>query len=136
MREVKQRAIESREVRFLLAGGWNTVFGLGVFAFLQLTVGDVIGYPAVLTISTVIAVLQSHLIQRRFVWHSTLPYGTELLRFSSVYVVQYAANLALLALAVEVMELPVVPSQVAITAVLIVSSYVVHRFWTFRHAAG
>ena len=132
MREVKQRAIESREVRFLLAGGWNTVFGLGVFAFLQLTVGDVIGYPAVLTISTVIAVLQSHLIQRRFVWHSTLRYGTELLRFSSVYVVQYAANLALLALAVEVMELPVVPSQVAITAVLIVSSYVVHRFWTFR----
>jgi putative flippase GtrA len=108
------------------------MFGLGLFAVMQHLVGDVIGYVAVLTTSTVIAVLQAHIVHRRWVWASTQPYWGELMRFSSVYVVQYFVNLALLAVAVEWLGLPVIPSQFVITGALVVSSYVAHRFWTFR----
>jgi putative flippase GtrA len=57
----------------------------------------------------------------------------ELGRFSVVYSVVFVANLGLLAVAVEVIGLPVMLSQMVIGMGLVVGSYTVNRLWTFRH---
>ena len=120
-------------VRYLLVGVWNTVFGIVLFTIMQLTWGDRIGYAALLSIAQVIAVIQAHVTQRYLVWHSRAPYLRELGRFSLVYVGAYLANLALLTVAVEVFDLPVLPSQYVITVVVIGVTFIANRSWAFAH---
>lgn len=122
-----------REVRFLLVGAWNTVFGFGLFVVLQLIIGNVIGYAAVLLITQVIAALQAHALQRRLVWASSLRYGPELARFALVALGQFLANLALLTIGVQVLGLAVIPAALAAGVTTVVITYVVHAAWTFSH---
>ena len=124
--------LKGRPIRYLIVGGWNTVFGLGFFSLLYLVLGKTLGYLGVLTIAQVVAVMQSHLTQRVAVWRSHAPYLHELLRFSAVYVGSYVANLLLLAVAVDALGLPVLPSQWVIGLSLLVPTFLVSRAWTFR----
>jgi len=125
-----------RPARYLIVGAWNTVFGLALFSILYLVVGQELGYIAVLTVAQVVAVLQAHATQRFFVWRSHAPYPGELLRFSAVYAATFLANVLLLALAVDTLGLPVLPSQWTIGGALIVLTYFVQRAWTFRDPVG
>jgi len=127
-----KRLFTGRPLRYLIIGGWNTVFGLVFFTFLYLVLGHTLGYVAVLTIAQVVAVIQSHLTQRLFVWRSHAPYLGELARFSVVYVGVYVANLLLLVLSTDGLGLPVLPSQWVIGGALIVPTYFVQRNWAFR----
>jgi putative flippase GtrA len=122
----------SSQVRYLVVGVWNTLFGLAVFAALWRLLDGVIGYGLVLLVCQVIATVQAHWAQRRFVWLSDGKFWPELGRFSMVYVAAYFANLGLLALCVEVLEWPVLPSQVGVTMLMVVLTYGVNRAWTFR----
>ncbi len=119
-------------VRFLIIGGWNTVFGLATFTFIWWWLGEEVGYVATLLMAQVIAVVQSHATQRRFVWRSRGPYLAELSRFSVVYSLGLLLNLVLLAVAVDVFHLPVLASQVVITALVIVAQFAAQRLWAFR----
>lgn len=120
-------------LRYLVVGAWNTVFGVVLFTVLSLTWGDQVGYAVLLSIAQVIAVVQAHATQRFLVWHSRAPYLAELGRFSLVYVGSYIANLILLALSVEVLGLPVLPSQYVITVVVICAAFLANRSWAFSH---
>src|SRR5207244_2577363 len=106
--------LAGRPLRYLIVGAWNTLFGLVFFSLLYLLFGTSLGYVAVLTLAMVVAVLQSHATQRRFVWRSRSPYLHELMRFSAVYVGTYVANLILLTLAVDGLDFAVLPTQWAI----------------------
>jgi putative flippase GtrA len=121
-----------RPARFLLAGAWNTGFGLAVFTALHLLLGGQLGYVLTLAVAQVVAVVQAHLVQRRFVWRSREPYFGQLLRFSVLYVFVYVANVLLLSVAVEWGNAPILPAQYVIGGVLIVTTYFAQRAWTFR----
>jgi putative flippase GtrA len=127
--------LDRRPVRFAVVGVWNTVFGVGAFWLLDVVAGDTIGYVAVLTVSTAMAIAQAHQTQRHLVWHSHRPYLAELARFSSVYLVTYVLNLVALVVAVEVLHAPKVPAQAVIALALAVGTFTVHRLWTFAHPA-
>lgn len=124
------------KTRFLLVGVWNTLFGLVVFALADVTVGRTAGYVASVTVMFAFAIPQAHLAQRVWVWRSRAPYLPELFRFSWVFVVAYVVDVALLAFAVEVLHTATLPTQVVISGLIAVSTYVIHRTWTFRHRRG
>ena len=119
-------------MRFLVVGGWNTVFGVGFFTGFYLVAGREIGYAAVLGISQVVGVLQSHTTQRFIVWRSHGAYFRELGRFSVLYFVMYFVNLGMLVLGVDYLGFPVLPTQWAITALLVLPTYLFQRIWAFR----
>ncbi|HVS84976.1 MAG TPA: GtrA family protein [Gaiellaceae bacterium] len=129
-----RRLLARRPLRYLLVGGWNTLFGIGLFTVLWLAAGDALGYAAVLAIAQVIAILQSHATQRLLVWRTRGAYAGELGRFSVVYIASYGLNVALLAAAVDGLGLPVLPVQWALTAILLVPVYFTQRRWAFRPA--
>lgn len=122
------------KIRFVVIGAWNTLFGLLVFAIADATIGREAGYAVSLTLMFALAIPQAHLAQRHLVWRSRAPYLPELYRFSWVFLVSYVVNLALLALAVEVLQTPTLGSQVVISGVIAVSTYLIHQRWTFRHS--
>ena len=126
------RITSSTQVRYLVVGGWNTLFGLALFAVLLWLLGGVVGYGVILLICQVIATIQAHWAQRRFVWRSESQFWPELLRFSLVYVVAYFVNLTLLTLCVEGLGWPVLQSQVAVTMLMVVLTYTINKVWTFR----
>lgn len=128
------RLISSTQVRYLVVGAWNTLFGLVLFIVLLALLDDDLGYGVILLICQVIAVLQAHSAQRRLVWRSTRSFWPELARFSAVYVVSYVVNLALLTICVEIVGWPVLESQVGLTFVIVAGTYTLNRYWTFRHA--
>ncbi len=120
-----------RRVRYLVVGGLNTLFSLGLFTVLDLTSARYVGHYAVLTINQVITIVTGHATQRRWAWLSSAPYLRELGRFASVYSGAYFANLVLLYTAHSQFGAPVIPAQIVITALLVVGTFMVHRVWTF-----
>jgi putative flippase GtrA len=120
-----------QQFRYLAVGGLNTLFSLGVFAALDLTTARYVGHYVVLTLAAVISIATAHTTQRKWAWLSQAPYFNELARFSSVYLVGYLLNLALLYTAHSGFGAPVIPTQVAITGLLTLGTFFVHRFWTF-----
>ncbi len=117
--------------RYVVVGGFNTLLGIALFVALDLTLAPYIGHYFVLAVAQTGAILAAHGTQRRWVWHSTEPYVGELMRFSSVYVVFFVANLAMLFVAHELFSAPVIPAQVAITLAIVLGTFLVHRSWTF-----
>jgi putative flippase GtrA len=127
-----RRLLQRRLVRFLLVGGFNTVFGFGLFAALQLTLGERVHYLVLVVVSTVVSVLEAYVVQRWLVWRVHGRWWRELLRFSSVYAGGLGVNLVLLPLLVEVAGMPVLLSQGIVTAVNALGTFAVHRSFTFR----
>lgn len=123
--------LEKTEVKYVLAGIWNSVFGIALFASLLYLLSSRTSYLVILCISYIVSIFQAHFVQRKYVWNSSYGYRKELMRFGLVYVGQFTANLGLLTFMVEGLEQEVLPSQILITGFLIGVSFLINKKWTF-----
>jgi putative flippase GtrA len=121
-----------RGLRYLLVGAWNTVFGYGVFAALQLTLGDRVGYIILLAVAQVLGTLNAFIGYRTLVFRVEGDVLRDLGRFSTVYLGAFLVNLAALPLLVEVFGVPVLLAQAVVVAATVVASFFVHRGFSFR----
>lgn len=90
-------------VRYLVVGGWNTLFGYGLFAgFTYLLTGRVpFAYMVACVLSNVIAITVAFLGYKWFVFRTKGNYLREYFRCYLVYGTAALANLALLPVLVE-----------------------------------
>lgn len=131
------------EMRYLFFGGINTAFSYGLYSgfLVALHAFDVPGDFAIATaLSWVISNLTSFALQRRFVFRSRDGVLREFLRFSSVTLGSFIANLALGFYAVAVLgldsQVEKLLSQLVITFVLVVATYILHKVFSFRGAGA
>ena len=117
--------------RYLLVGIWNSVFGVGIFLILSLSLPE-LSDSLILLISYLVSIVQAHFMQRKFVWSSTERYMQELVRFSGAYISQFVANLVLLQIFVRFIGLNRSVSQVIIVLILTVVMYFVNKNGVFR----
>lgn len=117
--------------RYFIVGVWNTLFGFGIFTLLM-ALAPKSWYLYSLTISTMIAITQAYFTQRMFVWRSQASIRNEFIRFSSVFLIQFAVNLFLLYLFVEKFKTDPLWTQYVVGSSLILSSYFFHKYWTFK----
>ncbi len=109
-------------ILYVLVGGWNTLFGYGVFALLyhllhdEAGVAEVPGSMAALIIATIICTANNYVLYRTFVFRSHGAVWRELPRFSVVYLVALAVNLVVLPLALRELPLNVYAVQGVFTA--------------------
>jgi len=120
------------QLLYLVVGGWNTVFGYGIWAVLQLLLGNHLHYLVVVLISWPIAVLNAYIGYRYVVFRSRGSILREFPRFSLVYVVTLVVNLALLPIALHVLPLNIYAVQALLTVLGIVCSYLSHKHFSFR----
>ncbi len=126
-------------MRYLFFGGLNTAFSYGLYTVFLLLLhafavpGDFVWATA---LSWIISNATSFVLQRRFVFRSTRGVAREFVKFSSVTFGSFLANIALGAFAVGVLGLSSAPeklvSQLVITIVLVVATYVLHKIFSFR----
>lgn len=120
------------QILYLVIGGWNTVFGYGVWAVLQYLLGSHLHYLLVVLMSWPIAVLNAYLGYRLVVFQSRGAVLRELPRFSLVYLASLVANLALLPLALATLPFNIYVIQALFTAAVVVASYLGHKYFSFR----
>jgi putative flippase GtrA len=123
------------QLLYLVVGGWNTVFGYGVWAGMQFLLGDRLHYLVIVGLAWPIAVLNAYLGYRYLVFRSRGPILRELPRFSVVYFLTLLVNLALLPVALAVLPFSIYMVQALFTAAVVVASYVGHKYFSFRDRA-
>lgn len=121
-----------QKLRYLAVGAWNTLFGYGLFALLQLTLGHEISYMVLIVASTLVAILNAFLMYRTLVFKVRGHFFTDLWRFSLVYLVALAINLIVLPLLVAGAHVPVLMAQAFIVGGTVVASFLAHRDFSFR----
>ena len=119
------------QVLYLVVGAWNTLFGYGVWAALQLLIGDRVPYLIVVLIAWPIAVLNAFLCYRYLVFRSRGSILRELPRFSLVYFLTLVATLAVLPVALSVLPFNIYVVQALLLGVVVVASYLGNKYFSF-----
>jgi len=121
-----------KQIRFLIVGGWNTVFGYGLFAGLYYA-GSRIGlhYMAAAVLSNLIAVGNAYLCYKWFVFKTQGNYLREFLRFNLAYAGLFAFNIATLPLLVGLARLRPLIAQAIVLAASVAISYLMHTHFSF-----
>ncbi len=122
------------QLLYLVVGAWNTVFGYGAWAVLQLVLGGRVHYLAIVLLSWPIAVLNAYAGYRLVVFRSRGSILRELPRFSLVYVATLVVNLALLPVALQVLPFTIYVDQALFLGVVVVCSYLAHKYYSFGGA--
>jgi len=122
------------QLLYLLVGGWNTVFGYGIWAVMQYLLGAYLHYLVVVLLAWPIAVLNAYLGYRYLVFQSRGPMLRELPRFSLVYVATLVVNLGLLPIALAVLPFNIYVIQALFTVVVVIGSYLGHKSYSFGRA--
>lgn len=118
-------------LRYLIVGAYNTLFTLAVFWLLDALWGQALGVQAVYWIAAVAGIVNGFVSQRVFVWKATGAWRRELAKFFIVNLSVSVVNSALLFLTVTLWGLATFPSQVGITALLVILAFFANRHWVF-----
>ena len=123
---------KSQKFRFLVVGVANTVFGYLLFAGLLLAVGEE-SYVLTGVLSHLVATTLSFGLNRNYVFGSDGRILLDYLRFQVTYTLILALNVALLIAFVEFLRWPVLVAQAVCLCFVAVSSYLGHKYFSFRH---
>jgi putative flippase GtrA len=119
------------QLLYLMVGGWNTLFGYAIWALMEYLLHDYLHYLVILVLSWPIAVLNAYVCYRHFVFRSTGTIWKELPRFSLVYVATLAAGLLALPFLLHTLPYNIYVIQAGYTAVVVVLSYLSHKYFSF-----
>ena len=130
-----RRLLESRELRFLAVGGFNTAFGIGAFTALwALTRPIALHYIWVAAIANVIAVTVAYAAYKIFVFRTRGGVLREYARFWASYAVIIGAQFTGLALCVSVLHIHPLVANVIVVGASVLVSWVLHSRFTFRRS--
>jgi putative flippase GtrA len=133
-------AARREQILYVLVGGWNTLFGYGLFALLYHLLHDVAGVPripgsmAALVVASVIGIANNYVLYRIIVFRSHGTVRRELPRFLAVYLVALAVNLVALPLALHELPFNVYAVQAVYTVVVVVATYIANKYFSFAPA--
>lgn len=124
-----------RMIRYLAVGGWNTVFGTGLYTLLCLLFKNRY-YLLLSVICNILAITNAFLCYRYIVFRSRGSFWREYFRCYIVYGAGALAGMALLALLVETFGVPPVIANLVSTILVIAGSYLGHKFFSFRSSGS
>ena len=126
-------ARHEKKLRFLVAGGVNTLVGLSVYPLLYLWLEPMgIGYIAILFIASIISVSFSFFSNKYFVFKTKGNTGKEYFKFFLFYGFYFSLNLICLPILVEFFKISPIISQALFSILIIATSYFWHNFITFK----
>ncbi len=121
-----------QKIRYLAIGGWNTVFGYGIFVILNLWLSGDVNYLIILTISYIFSITNAYIGYKFFVFQTKGNILREYFRFYFVYGGAFIFNLVTLPLFVELLMLNMYAAQAVVTILTILGSYVLHKNFSFK----
>ncbi len=120
----------NQKIRFLLVGGFNTVFAYGVFALL-FAIG--LPYLIALIVQYFITINVSILTMRYYVFKSEGDFWNEYCKAWSVYVFMFLFNSIALSFLVEICHIQELYAQAIYLTVSTILTYILHKYFSFLH---
>lgn len=128
------------KAKFVLVGIWNTVFGYGVFCFLdtlfsQILTGRHFAYMSAMVLGQIIAVINAYVFHKLITFRSDAKGRAiirEFCRFSSAYAVTFCLSVVLLFAFVEIAQIPPKLSAAMIILICTIISYLSHSRFSFK----
>jgi putative flippase GtrA len=114
---------EHQFARFLISGGVNT----GVTYLIYVGLVLFLAYPVAYTVTTVLGIVSSYVLNAQFVFRRKLSVNTAL-RYPIVYVAQYVLGLILLYLLVEKARISKFVAPILIVTATVPLNYVLSRY--------
>lgn len=118
-----------QKLRFLLVGGFNTVFAYGVYAFLLKLIG--LPYFFALLIQYIITITVSVLTMRYYVFKSVGNFVEEFYKAWSVYIGLFICNFTGLAFLIQICKIDALWAQGIYLIVSTVATYFLHKYFSF-----
>ena len=125
-----------QQVRFVVAGGFNTAVGYLLFTGLYLLLGQWIHYLLIGLAAHMIAVVIAFNVHRNFVFRSTDAWWPAFVRFNLSQLVSLAFGMSALYSLVEFVRWSPLLAQFVVTLVSVVLNYLLHRHFSFRKRVG
>ncbi|MBR1914995.1 MAG: GtrA family protein [Alphaproteobacteria bacterium] len=119
----------SRVLRFILVGGFNTIFSFCVFSLLIYLKTS---YPIALTIAYILGVNCSILTMCYFVYQSQNTILKSYTKGWITYLSLFLLNYISLYFLVDICHLSPIPAQAVYTVCSIVYIYLMHKYFTFN----
>ena len=125
-----------RVARYLIVGGWNTLFGVGVYTVLYELLHSRVNYLVLMIPANILAVTNAYIGYKLFVFKTKGNYIREYLRCYVVYGGGIALSFALMYLLVSVLGLHPILAQFPCVLVSILGSYVGHKHFSFGNRSS
>ncbi len=120
-----------QKIRFLIVGGYNTVFGYAAFAVCFLIVGKRIHYLLVGLLAHLLSVTNAFLVHRSFVFRASGPWQASFVRFNLSQLIGVGFGMGGLYTLVEFGHLNPLIAQAFMIALGTVLAYSLHRTYSF-----
>jgi len=123
---------KKRVARYLLVGGWNTLFGYGVTVLLYQKLHLLLSTLVIATLSNGIAITMSFITYRYLVFKSKGHFFREYLKSFVVYGLSGVMSIASLWYLVDHLGLNIWTAQALAMILTVIASYFGHSRFTFR----
>jgi putative flippase GtrA len=120
-----------RITRFLITGGWNTVFGVGIYVLLYEWLHEYVNYLVLLIPSNILAITNAYICYKLFVFKTRGNVLREYFRFYVVYGGTMLLGFLIMFILVDGCALSPITSQFFCVAITTVCSYISHRRYSF-----
>jgi putative flippase GtrA len=124
--------LKDRRIRYVLAGGWNTIFGYGLFVFLYELFNKQLHLVVIASLSSFFAISMSFFTYKIFVFKTKGLWLIEWIRSFLVYGIATFFSILLLWFFVNIFNINVYFSQAISSLVVIIGSYFGHKKFTFK----
>jgi putative flippase GtrA len=118
-------------VLYLIVGGWNTLFGVGLYALLYFLIGHRINYFVLMIPCNILAITNAYFCYKLFVFRTRGNWLREYLRFYLVYGAAILIGMALVVLFVQVFHMHPVLANILTTGLTVVCSFIGHKRISF-----
>ncbi len=120
------------KIRFLLVGGYNTVFSFSLFCLLQYLLGSKLHYILILFFCHLISVFNSFVNLKYFVFRSDKNFWFEYVKVNIVYAFYFVLNAMLLYLLKDLLGINIYIAQLICIMTLTIASYFSHKYFSFK----
>jgi putative flippase GtrA len=119
---------------YLVVGGWNTLFGVGIYALAYALLHARFHYLVLLVACNILAITNAYICYKHFVFRTRGNWLREYLRFYAVYGLAMLLGMGLVVLLVRFLGMHPVVANIVTTLVTIVCSFFGHKHVSFAPA--
>lgn len=128
-----KRLLDDEKVRFLLVGGFNTLFGFVIYAMFTFLLQNIeFGYMLALIISQITSLFVAFALHKKVTFRKDGHTIKDFIRFALVNSVSYAINLVILPILVHGLDWHPLVAQFSVLVVTTLISFVGHKYFSFK----
>lgn len=124
--------LNSKTIRYLAAGGWNTLFGYGIGVWLYYRLSHHIHVIGIGVLTNIMSITMAFLTYKLFVFQTKGDWVQEYLRSYLIYGGMALLGIILLWVMVDGLHMQIWLSQGVVVLATTIGSYIGHSRFTFR----